>query len=38
MIISLNLEHADDMRLCSRVCSLDRMHHLPIFIVNEPGD
>ena len=38
LIVSLNLEHADGLRLCSQVRSLDRMRHLPILVVNEPGD
>ena len=38
MIVSLNLEHADGLRLCSQVRSLDRTRHLPIMIVVEPGE
>ena len=38
MIVSLSLEHADGLRLCSQVRSLDRTRHLPIMIVIEPGD
>ena len=38
MIVSLSLEHADGLRLCSQVRSLDRTRHLPIMIVVEPGD
>jgi two-component system cell cycle response regulator len=38
MIVSLSLDHADGLRLCSQVRSLDRIRHLPIMIVIEPGD
>jgi two-component system cell cycle response regulator len=38
MIVSLSLEHADGLRLCSQVRSLDRTGHLPIMIIIEPGD
>jgi two-component system cell cycle response regulator len=38
MIVSLSLEHADGLRLCSQVRSLDRTRHLPIMIVVEPGE
>ena len=38
MIVSLSLEHADGLRLCSQVRSLDRTRHLPIMIIVEPGD
>ncbi|MGH6734738.1 MAG: PleD family two-component system response regulator [Methyloceanibacter sp.] len=38
MIVSLNLEHADGLRLCSQVRSLDRTRHLPIMIIVEPGE
>jgi two-component system cell cycle response regulator len=38
MIVSLNLDHADGLRLCSQVRSLDRTRHLPIMIIVEPGD
>ena len=38
MIVSLSLEHADGLRLCSQVRSLDRTRRLPIMIVTEPGD
>ncbi len=38
MIVSLNLDHADGLRLCSQVRSLDRTRHLPILIMVEPGD
>jgi len=37
-IVSLSLEHADGLRLCSQVRSLDRTRHLPIMIIIEPGD
>ncbi len=38
MIVSLSLEHADGLRLCSQVRSLDRTRHLPIMVIVEPGD
>jgi len=38
VIVSLSLEYADGLRLCSQVRSLDRTRHLPIMIVIEPGD
>ena len=38
MIVSLSLEHADGLRLCSQVRSLDRTRHLPIMMIIEPGD
>jgi len=38
MIVSLNLENADGLRLCSQVRSLDRTRHLPIMIIVEPGE
>ena len=38
LIVSLSLEHADGLRLCSQVRSLDRTRHLPIMIIIEPGE
>jgi two-component system, cell cycle response regulator len=38
MIVSLNLEGADGLRLCSQVRSLDRTRHLPIMMIVEPGE
>lgn len=38
MIVSLNLEHADGLRLCSQVRSLDRTRHLPVLVIAESGD
>lgn len=38
LIVSLNLENADGLRLCSQVRSLDRTRHLPIMIIIEPGE
>ncbi len=38
MIISLGMTHADGLRLCSQVRSLDRTRHLPLIILVEPGD
>jgi two-component system cell cycle response regulator len=37
-IVSLSLDNADGLRLCSQVRSLDRTRHLPIMIIIEPGD
>jgi two-component system cell cycle response regulator len=38
MIVSLDLENADGLRLCSQVRSLDRTRHLPIMLIVEPGE
>ncbi len=38
LIVSLSLQNADGLRLCSQVRSLDRTRHLPIIILVEPGD
>jgi two-component system cell cycle response regulator len=38
MIVSLSLDHADGLRLCSQVRSLERTRHLPLLILVEPGD
>ena len=38
MIVSLSLQNADGLRLCSQVRSLDRSRHMPIIIMVEPGD
>jgi two-component system cell cycle response regulator len=38
MIVSLSLDNADGLRLCSQVRSLDLTRHLPIMIIVEPGD
>ncbi len=38
LIVSLSLNNADGLRLCSQVRSLDRTRHLPIIILVEPGD
>lgn len=38
MIVSLNLRHADGLRLCSQVRSIDRTRHLPVLVIAEPGD
>ncbi|ODA68366.1 Response regulator PleD [Methyloligella halotolerans] len=38
MIVSLGLQHADGLRLCSQVRSLDRTRHLPILIIVEEGE
>ena len=38
LIVSLDLAHADGLRLCSQVRSLERTRHLPMIILVEPGD
>lgn len=38
VVIALNLQHSDGLRLCSQVRSLDRTRHLPILIMADPGD
>ena len=38
IIVSLSLQDADGLRLCSQVRSLDRARHLPLLIIVEPGD
>ena len=38
LIVSLNLENADGLRLCSQLRSIDRTRHLPIMIVVEPDE
>jgi two-component system cell cycle response regulator len=38
VIVSLGLQHSDGLRLCSQIRSLDRIRHLPIMIIVEPGD
>jgi two-component system cell cycle response regulator len=38
MIVSLDLKHADGLRLCSQVRSIDRTRHLPLLVLAEPGD
>ncbi len=38
LIVSLSLNGADGLRLCSQVRSLDRTRHLPIIILIEPGE
>ncbi|HEU0017472.1 MAG TPA: hypothetical protein VFQ31_03810 [Methyloceanibacter sp.] len=38
MIVSLNLRHADGLRHCSQVRSIDRTRHLPVLVIAEPGD
>ena len=38
IIVSLSLQDADGLRLCSQVRSLDQARHLPILIIAEPGD
>ena len=38
MIVSLDLKHADGLRLCSQVRSIDRSRRLPLLVLAEPGD
>lgn len=38
LVVSLSLQTADGLRLCSQVRSLERTRHLPIIILVEPGD
>jgi two-component system cell cycle response regulator len=38
LVVSLSLQGADGLRLCSQVRSLERTRHLPVIILVEPGD
>lgn len=38
MIVSLSLHDADGLRLCGQVRSLERVRHLPIIMLVDPGD
>jgi len=38
LIVSLTLDGADGLGLCSRVRALERLRHLPIVVVAAPGD
>jgi|LNFM01.1.fsa_nt_gb two-component system cell cycle response regulator len=38
LIVSLSLDGADGLRLCSQVRSLDRTRHMPIVMMVDPGD
>jgi two-component system cell cycle response regulator len=38
VIVSLDLKHADGLRLCSQIRSLDRTRHLPLLVLAEPYD
>ena len=38
LVVALNLQNSDGLRLCSQVRSLDRTRHLPILIMADPGD
>ncbi len=38
LIVSLNLQDYDGLRLCSQLRSLERTRHLPILIIIEPHD
>jgi len=37
-IVSLGLASADGLRLCSQIRSFDRIRHLPIIVLAEPGE
>lgn len=37
-IVSLSLAGCDGLRLCSQIRSFDRLRHLPLIILVEPGD
>jgi two-component system cell cycle response regulator len=38
LVVSLSLQNADGLRLCSQVRSLERTRHLPVIMLVEPGD
>jgi two-component system cell cycle response regulator len=38
LIVSLNLDGADGLRLCSQVRAIERTRHLPIIVVAQPGE
>lgn len=38
LIVALNLQNSDGLRLCAQVRSLDRTRHVPIVIMADPGD
>ncbi|MFA5955850.1 PleD family two-component system response regulator [Hyphomicrobium sp.] len=38
LIVSLSMQGADGLRLCSQVRSLERTRHLPVIMLVEPGD
>jgi two-component system cell cycle response regulator len=38
LVVALNLEQSDGLRLCSQVRSLDRTRHLPILLMADGGD
>ncbi|MEM7620543.1 MAG: PleD family two-component system response regulator [Pseudomonadota bacterium] len=38
VLVSLNMEDADGLRLCSQIRSLERIRQLPILTIVEPGD
>lgn len=38
VIVSLSLEHADGLRLCSQIRSVDTIRHLPIVVLAEQGN
>ncbi len=38
LVVSLSLQGADGLRLCSQVRSLERTRHLPVIMLVEPGD
>jgi len=38
LVVSLSMQSADGLRLCSQVRSLERTRHLPVIMLVEPGD
>ncbi len=38
LMVSLNLGHADGLRLCAQVRALERTRHLPMIVLLDPGD
>lgn len=38
LVVSLSMQNADGLRLCSQVRSIEKTRHLPIIILVEPGD
>jgi two-component system cell cycle response regulator len=38
LVVSLSMQSADGLRLCSQVRTLERTRHLPVIMLVEPGD
>jgi two-component system cell cycle response regulator len=38
LVVSLSMQSADGLRLCTQVRSLERTRHLPVIMLVEPGD